>query len=1429
MRVLWLLFLPSIAAFAAPALAATSDVGSELIVNGDFSASRDGQYPDGYLGARTGVHYLVEDGQHYLRLGPLEGPVAASVGQNPKLDPDWFKLKVSIRVRARDVVLGTEGWHDARVAMAFFDAAGTQVGGWPDVLQWTGSTDGWQTFSRQYVIPQGAVELRITPALFYAKGTVDYADFSVKVVKVRSIKVADAVLPAGVSADWSLAGAQREELPGRGRVCLNGLWRFQPGASATRPADGTGWGYLKVPAAWPGKSIECVQPFGADIWDVNVDWTKVDEGWYERDVTVPAEWARRRLFVDFDLPQTEAEVWVGGRRLGAARFPAGRVDVTSDLTPGTTTRLSVHVKSAALKPDGPFRGLVGDVFLTAEPTGARLTSLQTRPSVRTHALGLAMGLDAPAGSRYHLEAVANKDGREAWRGKSEVFAAAAQVVVNLPWAHPELWDFGQPNLYDLRVNLIDEATSQAVDAMTTRFGFRELWLDGKDIMLNGTPVHWRALFFDGVTRNDGAASAAAVRRWLQRARDLGFNFIILSNYDLAPGQTTAFGEVLETCDAMGFALSFSLPQALWHNGAQPDDAWKQIATYAVATVGNHPSVLAYAGDHNRLGYTGDQNPEKLDGNHPPKPPASRASAIRDRKVGADEEAFVRALDPTRELYHHESGTMGAWHTVNCYLDWSPVQERSEWLSAWSKNAVKPLFFVEWGPPHEASWGGHRQGPFIWTNKVNSEPLGIEYGAMLFGDAAYRPDAAMERYVDTYERVYARRQPFYISEVLSTCWDVHNELNNVDLKTIYTDTVWPRFRTAGISAILPWDQAHVGYAVGYADATPDLPTDWSKLQRPGRAPDFERPNGDYWATPETKVELTSWGGSFQRWNQPLLAYLAGAPERFTERGHNVSAGETITKQVILVNDSRAAVEAPYRWHLVADGRTLETGRGRLKATAGGQDRQPISVPIPSANELTLSVDVDLPGGMQHDSLTLHVISEPSLYQGLQMSVALFDPRGLTKLTAQHKVVDATTSLDGIGALVIGREAIGLDNPLPDVTQLLARGGKVLVMEQTEAALTRRLGFRCNDPSLRNVFVRVADHPVLRGLDTPRLADWRGQATLIPAKMDLPMDWEPGDPPKDWLGFRNTRVWKWGNEGQVASVVIEKPQKGDWTALVDGGFDLQYAPLLLGKVGGGEVLFCQMDVTGRTAPDPAAQRLMANLLEWCAVPRPAVANAGPPCAYVGGDDGAKLLGDLGAQFQRADAGHLPHAGTLVIGPNAGPTLAGAKAELDAAVGAGLTVVVLEHDAAHLAGWLPIAVQTKQDARTVSPLPAGRWFTGLGVGDLRWRGRKSVTLVGADAAEPNVLAAVPHGQGAFVFCQILPGDFDYKDEYRVYLKRTANRCAVMLSRLLSNCGVPLTTPLPEFWSKPAVGPGAGRWLESYYLDTPAQLDDPYRYNRW
>ena len=74
----------------------------------------------------------------------------------------------------------------------------------------------------------------------------------------------------------------------------------------------------------------------------------------------------------------------------------------------------------------------------------------------------------------------------------------------------------------------------------------------------------------------------------------------------------------------------------------------------------------------------------------------------------------------------------------------------------------------------------------------------------------------------------------------------------------------------------------------------------------------------------------------------------------------------------------------------------------------------------------------------------------------------------------------------------------------------------------------------------------------------------------------------------------QVWRCGNRGNVASVLIEKPAKGDFLPIVDGGYSLQYSPLMEYREGKGMVLFCQMDVTGRSESDPAAETLARNLV-------------------------------------------------------------------------------------------------------------------------------------------------------------------------------------------------------------------------------------------
>ena len=248
------------------------------------------------------------------------------------------------------------------------------------------------------------------------------------------------------------------------------------------------------------------------------------------------------------------------------------------------------------------------------------------------------------------------------------------------------------------------------------------------------------------------------------------------------------------------------------------------------------------------------------------------------------------------------------------------------------------------------------------------------------------------------------------------------------------------------------------------------------------------------------------------------------------------------------------------------------------------------------------------------------------------IAMFDPKGVTaglfrRLGIEFTEIDAGTSLQGYAMLIIGREAISRSGALPDISGV-TEGLKVLVFEQSHEALTERLGFRSNVHGIRQVFVRVDSHPALQGIGETNLHDWRGAATLTPPYLDVP-EGETHDPTWRWCGFENTRVWRCGNHGNVASVLIEKPPVGDFLPILDCGFDLQYSPLLECVEGKGRIMFCQLDVSGRTEDDPAAAAICRNLVRYLEGAR-----AAPPrqVVYAGGSQGEEVLKQLRVGYAR-----------------------------------------------------------------------------------------------------------------------------------------------------------------------------------------------------
>ena len=148
---------------------------------------------------------------------------------------------------------------------------------------------------------------------------------------------ADAALPSGVKAVWDLDKAYRERSPTRERVCLNGLWRWQPAAASQASVPAGTWGFFKVPGAWPGRDEfarkESQTAFPHTTWK-NQDLTRVIRAWYQREFTVPGDWTGRRIALSLNYLNSVATVYVDGRKLGKLRFPAGELDLTTAVQPG---------------------------------------------------------------------------------------------------------------------------------------------------------------------------------------------------------------------------------------------------------------------------------------------------------------------------------------------------------------------------------------------------------------------------------------------------------------------------------------------------------------------------------------------------------------------------------------------------------------------------------------------------------------------------------------------------------------------------------------------------------------------------------------------------------------------------------------------------------------------------------------------------------------------------------------------------------------------------------------------------------------------------------------------------------------------------------------------------------------------------------------
>jgi beta-galactosidase len=1300
-----------------------------MLPQGDFkNAGANTGWAEGFnIPQNQEFQVISENGKSWLRIENRDaGRQLDYVHAFVKVTPQIASLTVSVRLKTTNLKVGTEGWHDARVALMFEGGSF----GYPAQVPELAADSDWVTKSVELKVPAGATRLNIQPALFRCTGVFEIADLTVTPHLVAATQLADAVLPAGASLNWDKTSVTTVNAK-RAQLSLAGIWRFIPATEGAAEPAKLGWAYIKVPGNWqnsPGRSSDFPAVGGGPQWDL-YDGALVARAWYQRQALIPAEWQGRAISLRFDRVCTDAIVYVNGTECGKVAWPWGSVDITPAVTPGKTADIRVLVaaiadaekvgtfwqnalsstvsySSAALK----SRGLTGGVFLESRSSGARVTDVSIRTSTRKKDISMQVELTGvqQAGRVQFVAEMLDEKGavEKSFTAGAPVSAQETQTLaLSWPWADPRLWDVSHPNLYTLRLSVKGAGLD---DQYNQEFGFREFWIEGRQFLLNGTEIHLRqGCFYDGPRPQ------------------VGDNFSEFGSWNVdARGDPSDAGPELDHADHTGYlAAVFVLDANKYVRDSRGNLVWEQNQQRALERAavwmrhyGNHPSVVMWVAGANFFNSAVDADPRRIgrggwDQNDP----------RWQRLMVAGKEMFdaIKKLDPTRVYYSHAGAYTGDVYSMNCYLDLLPLQEREDWLSEWAKNGGMPITMTEFGTPMDCAF---RRGHEGFEGNITSEPLLTEYAAIYFGADAYFSEEPKYR---QYLHNLFRGGMLYDSS--------ENRLdeyaNNHKIQQLFRTDTWRGWRTAGLPGGL---------------------RTWSWMQ-----------------------------DALKEVNEPTLAWIAGQAEAYTAKDHHFGSGQKIEKQIVLINDTRQPQDFKAAWTATVRGKEVDKGEqfGRLAVSEIRFIPFQVIAPTEEAGgkadgQIMLAATI---GQSQHqDAFAFRVFGQDLPGSG---EIAVVDRDGMTsKMLANLGYGTRDWNGEAAPLVLIGRNAFKEDPSVAAKLETYVQaGGRALICGQDPEWMTQTLGWRVCPKVSRRVF--PMNSPVTLSMDADDLRDWTGSSTLIEAYPEYVVGTYPlGDE-----GDQPYAGWHWGNRGGITSAAIEKPHRSGWRPLLECEFDLAYTPLMELDCGQGRLILCTLDLEDHVVADPAARRMAGRIIDY-ALHSPLSPQV-RKVVYLGGATGAAWLDRIGVAYERSDTLDTG-AGLLLIGPDAAVDTAALSAYLEY----GGKAFFLPRSQAD--GWLGATLKpaTAHFAGSLS-VPEWPEARGLSASDLRWRSFLDsppwVLSAGAEIGADGLIGRKTTGNGVAIFCQVDPDCFhaDEKTDFRYTRWRSTRAVAQLLANLGAN----------------------------------------------
>jgi len=472
-----------------------------------------------------------------------------------------------------------------------------------------------------------------------------------------TITVTGLALLAGMGLEAAEPVAGREATPAvvnpalrsehRAALSLDGEWEFAVDPEGRGETGGWFRPEARLPEAMTIRVPGCWEAQGVGGEGVSVSVTPeqrnrplrgsyVGAAWYRKQVTVPAAWRGREIWLKFGGVHAQGWFWANGTFLGHDDCYCGTWKYRVTDLVGDDGKLAVAVKARNDVPSGKglfgwihrFGGLYRSVELEATPpVFVDYAYVEGDLDARSAAVHVTLRSTAAGPRRVEVEAaLATLDGRKAGNVRREVTVepgATREVVLTAALDPFHAWSPEHPDLY--RADIVLKRGGEAVDGWVERFGVRKWEVRGGEFYLNNRKHFVRGFGDDWVYPLTicSPASREVHREHLGLARKFGFNYVRHHTHTEIP-------EFYDAADELGIMVQPELP----YYGARPSAAaegWfrpKEDLRELVTHYRRHVSLSTYCGGNE--GHMGSPIDKEL-------------------------YALAGGLDPTRLFLHQDGG------------------------------------------------------------------------------------------------------------------------------------------------------------------------------------------------------------------------------------------------------------------------------------------------------------------------------------------------------------------------------------------------------------------------------------------------------------------------------------------------------------------------------------------------------------------------------------------------------------------------------------------------------------------------------------------------------------------------------------------------------------------------------------------------------